>query len=37
MLTIRYRDSMDQKRIKISEIKEIINKEISMKNILKNI
>ncbi len=36
-ITIRYRDSMDQKRLKIDEIKEMINKEINIKNILKNL
>ncbi|MCP3659373.1 MAG: glycine--tRNA ligase [Bacteroidetes bacterium] len=33
-ITIRYRDSMEQKRIKIDETKGIINENILMKNIL---
>ena len=31
-VTIRYRDTMKQKRVKISDLKEIINEEVSMKN-----
>ena len=35
-VTIRHRDSMEQKRVKISELKDIIEKETSVKNWLKN-
>jgi len=31
-VTIRYRDTMEQKRVKISELKELITAEVSMKN-----
>lgn len=31
-VTIRHRDTMKQQRVKISELKEIINEEVSMKN-----
>jgi glycyl-tRNA synthetase len=30
-VTIRYRDTMEQKRVKITEVKDIIVKEVSMK------
>ena len=36
-VTIRHRDSMDQERVKISEIKNIIQKEVSISNWLKGI
>ena len=36
-VTIRHRDSMEQKRVKMSEIKEIIAKEVAMKEWLKRI
>ncbi len=31
-VTIRHRDTMEQQRVKISELKDIISKEVSMKN-----
>ena len=31
-VTIRYRDTMKQERIKISEVKSILNKELNFKN-----
>ena len=36
-VTIRHRDSMEQQRIKISEVRDIIAKEVEMKEWLKNI
>ncbi len=36
-VTIRYRDTMAQKRVNMSEVKDIINKEVSMSNWLKKI
>lgn len=36
-VTIRWRDSMEQKRVAISEIQDIINKEVDMKNLFKKI
>ena len=35
-VTIRYRDTMEQKRVAISDLKEIIGKEVSMESIFKN-
>ncbi len=32
LVTIRHRDTMEQQRVKISELKEIISKEVSMKS-----
>lgn len=37
MVTIRYRDSMEQKRVAISELNSIISQEVSMKVLLKNL
>jgi glycyl-tRNA synthetase len=34
-VTIRYRDSMEQKRVSIKELKSIIENEVSMKNLLR--
>jgi glycyl-tRNA synthetase len=31
-VTIRHRDSMQQDRVKISELRDIINNEVSMRN-----
>jgi glycyl-tRNA synthetase len=31
-VTIRHRDTMEQKRVKISELKEIIHAEVAVKN-----
>ncbi|MCB0738378.1 MAG: glycine--tRNA ligase [Bacteroidetes bacterium] len=36
-LTVRYRDSMEQKRIKISELVDEMKKELSVENILKQL
>lgn len=36
-VTIRYRDSMEQKRVRIADLNSIIEKEVSMKNLLKKI
>ncbi len=36
-VTIRYRDSMEQERVKITDLKNIINKEISISNWFHNI
>ena len=36
-VTIRYRDTMEQERVKISELSSLINKKVSMNNLLKNI
>jgi len=36
-VTIRYRDTMEQKRVKMDEVKSIINAEVSMSNWLKKI
>ncbi|MFT5513767.1 MAG: glycyl-tRNA synthetase [Bacteroidia bacterium] len=36
-VTIRFRDSMEQKRVAINELEEIISKEVSMKALLKNL
>ncbi|MBI1307631.1 MAG: glycine--tRNA ligase [Bacteroidetes bacterium] len=33
-VTIRFRDTMEQKRVKIAELSEIIDKEVSMKSLL---
>jgi glycyl-tRNA synthetase len=35
--TIRYRDSMEQKRVKLSEVKAIIEAETSMSSLLKTL
>lgn len=36
-VTIRFRDSMEQRRVKISELASIIEKEVSMKELLKGL
>jgi glycyl-tRNA synthetase len=36
-VTIRYRDSMKQKRVKVSELESIITQEVSMKELLKGL
>ena len=36
-VTIRHRDSMKQDRVKISELKDIVNKEVSMRTWLQKI
>lgn len=36
-VTIRYRDSMEQKRVKIEELSQILEQEVSMKALLKKI
>lgn len=36
-VTIRYRDTMEQKRVKIAELKDIISKEVSFKTILEKL
>ena len=36
-VTVRHRDSMDQQRVAISELREMIGKEVSMRNWLKKI
>jgi glycyl-tRNA synthetase len=36
-VTIRYRDSMEQKRLKVSELESIITQEVSMKELLKGL
>jgi glycyl-tRNA synthetase len=36
-VTLRYRDTMHQERIKIKALSEIVNKKISLKNLLKNL
>lgn len=36
-VTIRHRDSMEQERVKITDLKDIINKEVSISNWLHNI
>ena len=36
-VTLRYRDSMEQKRLKIDQLKSIISKEVKMSNWLKRI
>ena len=36
-VTIRYRDSMEQERVKIDSLKERIEKEVSLKNIFKEL
>ncbi len=36
-VTIRFRDSMEQKRVAISELESIISKEVSMKELLKGL
>ena len=35
-VTIRHRDTMNQQRVEISQLKEIINQEVDAKNWLKN-
>jgi len=35
-VTIRHRDTMEQQRVDISELKEIINQEVDAKNWLTN-
>ena len=37
MVTIRHRDTMEQKRVKISELKEIIQAEVAVKKWLQKI
>ena len=36
-VTLRYRDSMEQKRIKIGELHSLISNEVSWKNLLNNL
>lgn len=36
-VTIRFRDSMEQRRVKVSELNSIISKEVSMKELLKKL
>jgi len=36
-LTIRYRDTMEQERVPISRVKEIVNQKVSMKNLLQSL
>ncbi|MFY0644713.1 MAG: glycine--tRNA ligase [Bacteroidia bacterium] len=36
-VTIRFRDSMEQRRVRISELNSIISEEVSMKNLLKSL
>ncbi|MDN4753488.1 glycine--tRNA ligase [Porphyromonadaceae bacterium W3.11] len=36
-VTIRYRDTMEQKRVAITDLNKLIEKEVSMKNLLKKI
>jgi glycyl-tRNA synthetase len=36
-VTIRYRDSMEQERVKISQLKEIITEKVSIKSLLKKL
>ena len=36
-VTIRHRDSMEQERVAISDLKDIISKKISMKDLLKSL
>ena len=36
-VTLRYRDSMEQKRVKISELRDILSKETSMAELLRNL
>ena len=35
--TIRHRDTMEQERVKIEELKEIIEREVSIKNIFREL
>jgi glycyl-tRNA synthetase len=36
-VTIRFRDTMEQRRVKMNELHEIISKEVSMKELLRNL
>jgi glycyl-tRNA synthetase len=37
MVTIRHRDTTEQERVKIADLKSIIDKEVSIKNIFNEI
>jgi glycyl-tRNA synthetase len=36
-VTVRYRDTMEQKRVKVSELESIISQEVSMKKLLQGL